>query len=101
MEAAAFRSRDIDHLIDIGLAQIPADSLIAKVIADIRRWHGGNPEWQDTLQLIDDKCLYDKFPGSCHVVPNHALMIMTVLYAPTDFQRAQMIVITSGWDTDC
>jgi hypothetical protein len=28
-------------------------------------------------------------------------MIMAVLYAPDDFQRAQMIVNTSGWDTDC
>ena len=39
--------------------------------------------------------------GNCHVVPNHALMIMALLYAPHDFQKAQMIVNTSGWDTDC
>src|SRR5204862_1943162 len=42
----------------------------------------------------------DKYPGN-HVVPNHALMVMSVLYAPHDFQKAQMIVNTSGWDTDC
>ena len=34
-------------------------------------------------------------------MPNHALMVMAVLYAPDDFQRRQMIVNTSGWDTDC
>ena len=34
-------------------------------------------------------------------MPNHALMVMAVLYAPDDFQKAQMIVNTSGWDTDC
>jgi hypothetical protein len=28
-------------------------------------------------------------------------MVMSVLYAPHDFQKAQMIVNTSGWDTDC
>ncbi len=28
-------------------------------------------------------------------------MVMAVLYAPHDFQKAQMIVNTSGWDTDC
>ena len=28
-------------------------------------------------------------------------MVMAVLYAPDDFQKAQMIVNTSGWDTDC
>lgn len=101
MEAEAFGSADIDHLIDTGLGQIPTDSLIAKLIADIRAWHRAYPDWRDTRRKIEDHYGYDKYPGNCHVVPNHALMIMTVLYAPHDFQKAQMIVNTSGWDTDC
>lgn len=101
MEAEAFRSADIDHLLDVGLAQIPADCLIARLIGDIRGWHAANPDWLVTRQLIEDHYGYAKFPGNCHVVPNHALMIMAVLYAPGDFQRAQMIVNTAGWDTDC
>jgi ADP-ribosylglycohydrolase len=101
MEAEAFGSSDIDHLLDTGLKQIPRDSLIAKLIADIRAWHKQNPDWRDTRQRIEDKYGYDKYPGNCHVVPNHALMVMAVLYAPHDFQKAEMIVNTSGWDTDC
>ncbi|HEY9345980.1 MAG TPA: ADP-ribosylglycohydrolase family protein, partial [Inquilinus sp.] len=101
MEAEAFVSADIDHLIDTGLAQIPKDSRIAALIADIRAWHREHPDWHDTRQRIEERYGYDKYPGNCHVVPNHALMIMAVLYAPDDFQRAQMIVNTSGWDTDC
>ena len=101
MEAEAFRSADINRLIDVGLAQIPADCLIAKLIADIRLWHAENPDWLTTRQLIEDTYGYAQFPGNCHVIPNHALMIMAVLYAPDDFQRAQMIVNTAGWDTDC
>jgi ADP-ribosylglycohydrolase len=101
MEAEAFASSDIDHLLDTGLAQIPTDSLIAKLIADIRAWHKTHPDWHDTRQKIEDQYGYDKYPGNCHVIPNHALMIMSVLYAPHDFQKAQMIANTSGWDTDC
>ncbi len=101
MEAEAFRSRDIDHLLDVGLSVIPANSLIARLIADVRRWHRENADWRVARQLIQDHYGYDKYPGNCHVVPNHALMIMSVLYAPDDFQKAQMIVNTSGWDTDC
>ncbi|MDB5550036.1 MAG: ADP-ribosylglycohydrolase family protein [Rhizobium sp.] len=101
MEAEAFGSADIDHLLDIGLAQIPRDSLIARLIADVRAWHKAHPDWRDTRQKIQDNYGYDKYPGNCHVVPNHALMIMAVIYAPQDFQKAQMIVNTSGWDTDC
>jgi ADP-ribosylglycohydrolase len=101
MEAEAFVSSDIDHLIDTGLARIPGDSRIAALIADVRAWHRQHPDWRETRQKIEDHYGYDKYPGNCHVVPNHALMIMAVLYAPDDFQRAQMIVNTSGWDTDC
>lgn len=101
MEAEAFKTSDIDTLIDVGLSVIPADSLIARLIADIRAWHKQNPDWRACRQLIEDHYGYDKYPGNCHVVPNHALMIMSVLYAPDDFQKAQMIVNTSGWDTDC
>jgi len=84
-----------------GLGTIPRDSLIAKVIADIRAWQKANPDWRDTRQRIEEKYGYDKYPGNCHVVPNHAADGDAVLYAPDDFQKAQMIVNTSGWDTDC
>ena len=101
MEAEAFVSRDVNHLLDTGLSYIPKDSLIAKLIADIREWTSGNEDWEATRQRIEDNYGYDKHPGNCHVVPNHALMIMALLHAPHDFQRGQMIVNTSGWDTDC
>ncbi|WP_210526179.1 ADP-ribosylglycohydrolase family protein [Rubellimicrobium arenae] len=101
MEAEAFVSRDIDHLLDTGLSFIPKDSLIARLVADIRGWAASNEDWLTTRQRIEDSYGYDRYPGNCHVVPNHALMIMALLHAPHDFQRGQMIVNTSGWDTDC
>lgn len=102
MEAEAFVSRDVEHLIETGLSFIPADSLIAKLVADIRGWVRANgDDWQATRRQIEDTYGYDKYAGVCHVVPNHALMLMALLHAPTDFSRGQMIVNTSGWDTDC
>ena len=101
MEAEAFVSDDVEHLLEVGLSVIPKDSLIARLISDVRRWHAELPEWRDCRQRIQDHYGYDKFPGNCHVVPNHALIIMSLLYAPDDLQKALMIVNTSGWDTDC
>jgi ADP-ribosylglycohydrolase len=101
MEAEAFVSSDVERLIDVGLAQIPASSPIAKLVADIRGWRRRYPDWRDARQAIEARYGYDKYPGNCHVVPNHALMIMALLYASDDFSRAQTIVCTSGWDTDC
>lgn len=52
MEAEAFVSRDVDHLLDTGLQYIPEGSLIARLIADIRAWVATNEDWQDTRQRI-------------------------------------------------
>ncbi len=101
MEAEAFLSSDVDHLLDTGLSFIPADCLIARLVEDVRAWARGDNRWEDTRQRIEDRYGYAQFPGNCHVVPNHALMVMALLHAPHDFGRAQMIVNTSGWDTDC
>ena len=101
MEAEAFRTDDVDRLLDTGLSLIPADCRIAKLVEDVRRWHRLDADWTDTRRRIAENYGYDRYPGNCHVIPNHALMIMAVLHAPDDFHRAQMIVNTSGWDTDC
>ena len=101
MEAEAFLSTDIDHLIDVGLSVIPGNSLIARLVADVRAWHAELPDWRDARQRIEDQYGYDKFPGNCHVVPNHALIILALLYSRGDFHQAMIIVNTAGWDTDC
>jgi ADP-ribosylglycohydrolase len=101
MEAEAFVSKDVDHLLDVGLSFIPAESLIARVIQDVRSWVKLDDDWEKTRQRIEDVYGYDKFGGVCHVVPNHAVMIMSLLYGGHDFHKAMHIVNTSGWDTDC
>jgi ADP-ribosylglycohydrolase len=101
MEAEAFRSKDIDHLLDTGLSFIPANSELAAMIKDVRKWHSEIAEWRDCRQKIADNYGYDKYHGNCHVMPNHAIMVMTMLYAPEDFSLGQAIINTSGWDTDC
>ncbi len=35
------------------------------------------------------------------MVPNHALIIHSLLHGDDDFQKSLMIVNTCGWDTDC
>jgi ADP-ribosylglycohydrolase len=101
MEAEAFLSADIHHLLDVGLSVIPGDSLIARLVADVRSWSSELSDWREARQKIEDQYGYDKFPGNCHVVPNHALIILALLYSHGDFHQAMKIVNTSGWDTDC
>ena len=101
MEAEAFVSRDMEHVIDVGLRQIAPRSPIARLVNDVHVLRARYADWRDARQEIERRYGYDLYPGNCHIVPNHALMIMALLYAPDDFSRAQTIVCTSGWDTDC
>jgi hypothetical protein len=103
MEAQAFIERDVQKLIDVGLTFVPRDTLIRRVVEDVRGWHAGdnNRDWERTRALIAERYGYDKFPGNCHVVPNHALVILATLYGQDSFQDAMRIVNTAGWDTDC
>ncbi|KAK7408787.1 hypothetical protein QQX98_009031 [Neonectria punicea] len=101
MEAEAFVSKDIYHLLDVGLGVIPKDSLVAQMIADVRSWVHQGSDWRQTRQQIEDNYGYDKYSGICHVIPNHAVMIMALLYGGHDFHEAMHIVNTCGWDTDC
>ena len=101
MEAQAFVESDINKLIDTGLSVIPDDSIISYMINDIREWHAKEPDWRKGRELLAGRYGYDKYGGNCHMVPNHGLMIFSLLYGNDDFQRTLMIVNTCGWDTDC
>ncbi|KAH8682038.1 ADP-ribosylation/Crystallin J1 [Xylariales sp. PMI_506] len=101
MEAEAFISKDINHLLDTGLKYIPSDSKVARLIRDIRAWAVQDRDWMKTRQRIEDNYGYDKFHGICHVIPNHGIMVLAMLYGGHDFHKAMHIVNTSGWDTDC
>jgi hypothetical protein len=101
MEAQAFVEPDLDVLIDTGVSFIPKDSVIYRMINDIREWHVEIQDWREGRELLAKNYGYDTYGGNCHMVPNHGLMILSMLYGEDDFQKSQMIVNTSGWDTDC
>lgn len=101
MEAEAFVSKDVNHLLDTGLSFVPKDSAIAKLVAQVRQWHLTDQDWLTTRQRIEDAYGYDKYHGICHVMPNHGIMILALLYGGHDFTEAMSIINTCGWDTDC
>ncbi|HZM22328.1 MAG TPA: ADP-ribosylglycohydrolase family protein, partial [Anaerolineales bacterium] len=102
MIAQAFIESDIDKLIDTAIPLIPADSTIRRLIADIRDWYAKDShDWHATRAKLATYYGYDKYGGNCHIIPNHGLVILSLLYSQGDFSRAQTIVNTCGWDTDC
>lgn len=101
MEALAFVESDLNKLLDTAVTFVAKDSVVYRLIADLREWHAQYPDWHTARERIEAKYGYDKYPGNCHVVPNHALIHLGLLYGDDDFQKSLMITNTSGWDTDC
>ena len=101
MVAHSFGERNIDQLIDTALRQIPSDCLLRRMVDDVRLWHAEGLNWRDGLGRIQEKWGYSKFPGGCHIIPNHAIVIHALLHGGDSFDESQMVVNTSGYDTDC
>ena len=100
--AQAFTEPDLDKLMNTAVALIPSDSIIYHLIANIRDWHAANPQdWYAARAKLAAHYGYDKYGGNCHIIPNHGLVVLSLLYSQGHFHHAQTIVNTSGWDTDC
>src|SRR3990170_4300492 len=94
MEAQAFVESDVSRVIDGALAFIPADSVIRRLIDDLREWRAQEPDWRRARERLAAKYGYDRFGGNCHVVPNHGLIHLGLLYGEDDFRQSLLIVNT-------
>jgi ADP-ribosylglycohydrolase len=101
MEAQAFVERDLGRLLETAAGLIPKDSVIRRLIDDIREWRAGEDDWRRTRERVATRYGYDTYIGNCHMVPNHAVILLALLYGDDDFQKSLMIANTAGWDTDC
>jgi ADP-ribosylglycohydrolase len=100
--SAAFSERDPRRLIEMGLAQIPADSEYSRVIRAMVEYHRDNPgSWRDGYAFLKANFGYDRYPGVVHIIPNAGIIALGLLYGEGDFSRAIRIANMGGWDTDC
>ena len=102
--AEAFVNRDIRAVLEKGLSLIPADCEYTRMARDVFAFHDAHPApdaWRECFDFIHDNYGYDRYPGNCHIIPNSAVMILSMLYGEGDFTRTLGICNMCGWDTDC
>jgi ADP-ribosylglycohydrolase len=100
MEALAFDTRSIDKLMDTALTYVSSDDL-RSVIDGVRAICAKESDWRKVRAWVDDCYRYERCPGPCHVVPNHAMVLAALLLGGDDFQRSITIAASAGFDTDC
>ena len=100
MEAQAYVETDINKLLDLGCTFSRMDEL-TRVIGDVREQCAKANDWRSVRQWLEENHSYGHYPGCCPMMPNHALVIASLLLGGDDLQRGLMIAVSSGWDTDC
>ena len=99
----AFVEHDIQKLINKGLEYIPKDCEYARVVNDIVKFYNEHKDgkWEDCYWHIRANWGYDKYPGNCHIIPNTAVIILSLLYGQGDYSKSVCICNMCGFDTDC
>jgi ADP-ribosylglycohydrolase len=101
--SAAFAAGNVGEVLDRALAVIPEDCEYARMAGDIRRFYESrvDDDWRKCFGYIREIWGYDRYPGACHIIPNSAVIVMSLLYSRGSFDRAINICNMAGWDTDC
>lgn len=101
MVAAAYAEPQPLRLLDAAQGALPPSSLLKAVYDDVREWSSRDQDWRTTLKRIQSKWGYEAYGGGCHVLPNHALIVLALANGGDSFDEALCIVNTAGYDTDC
>lgn len=99
--SAAFGAGSIQEAIALALSVIPEEGDYARVVKDIIRFYRSGESREACFAYIREHYWKDKFGGNCHVIPNAAIVIYSLLYGEGDFVKTLKIANYSGFDTDC
>ncbi|MBQ6559881.1 MAG: ADP-ribosylglycohydrolase family protein [Erysipelotrichaceae bacterium] len=98
----AYQSNDVYEVLQETLNYLDPETEYYRVMKDIMDYHEAHPEdWRECLSYIRAHYGYDRYPGTCHIIPNSALMVMAMCYGENDFSKTLCMLAQSGWDTDC
>lgn len=100
--AKAYVCDDIEEIIQAGLSQIPKDCEYRLVAEDVIAYYKQNPsDWRAAFHYVEEKYGYQHYEGVCHIIPNAAVMILSMMYGQGEYSKTINICNMCGWDTDC
>ncbi len=98
----AFGGGSIHDIVDKALSYLPADSEYIRMATAVKGFYKQNPsDWRACFDFVHKNFGYDRYPGSCHIIPNSAVVILSLLYGEGNFDSSINICNMCGWDTDC
>jgi hypothetical protein len=98
MIAAAFATDDMEEIINIGLAEIPAMSRLTEAMSNTVAWSNKCRTWPEAWDKVNEH--YGHY-HPVHTINNAAVVLLGLLYGDKDFGKTVSISVMGGWDTDC
>lgn len=101
--SAAYTEKNIQEVIRTGLSMLPVTSGYYQMAQAVIDYYlsDANKNWRECFRFVQQNYGYDKYLGICHIIPNSAVMILSMLYGEGDFSNTIGICNMCGWDTDC
>ena len=100
IEAAAFDEPDLNKLLD-GCARFIESPLLQKAVADTRDICAKHTDWRKVREWLDPRYGYGCYPGPCHIIPNHTMVLASLIMGGDSFADSIKIASSAAWDTDC
>ena len=72
------------------------------MVKDIIQFQKTHPEkWRSAREYVEKAWGYERFSGAVPIIPNAAVIVLSLLYGENDFTKSIQIANMCGWDTDC
>ena len=99
----AFEDYTVEEMLERALRFIPEECEYARAVKCVTEFYHKDEEkdWRKCYAYIREYFGYDRYPGYCHIIPNAAVMILSLLYGEDDYTKTICICNMCGWDTDC
>ncbi len=97
-DAAAFFDDDLDRVLDAGLAVLPSESVVHRMVREVRSICAAHPRFEDAWRLVVRR-FGDR--DASKAIMNQAIVVMALILGRGDFAETMRLAVNSGWDTDC
>lgn len=98
MAACAFVCANVNEVLEKASPILRYDSTLPEMIREVRTICQDHPDHAQAWRLVIRR--YGHRDAS-KAVTNFALVLMALFLSNGDFRHAMLIVVNSGWDTDC
>lgn len=99
--SASFVAGSIREAIGLALETIPRESGYAALVRDLMAFYEKGGKQEACFAYIKERYWKDRYGGNCHIIPNAAIVVYSLLYGEEDFVKTLKIANYSGFDTDC